>query len=269
MFSVICPEQYHQAFFSEGLRADGRTFSEARPAFTMSRVCLSEYESHIVRRGNSIVYINVTPQVTTPTTPGAGFLGVKVLFYPYSSEACSFNEQSTRYSHMLHSALYPILQHFILSIDKKGTDAVWAVYLEVLVLVEDGSIFDLILDASVAILKSFHLPIVTISQLEDGAVVIRKSGDVSKIPLVAPNTDLSSKTTMAVPINRTETTVNSPFLENIILVDPTRSEELLPNRSEIVTHSISGATEHPRRLLNISKRYGPALPWNLLHSAIK
>ncbi|KAM0684650.1 hypothetical protein MDAP_000423 [Mitosporidium daphniae] len=272
MFSVVCPEQYHEAFFAEGLRSDGRSFSEARPDFTISKASLSEsseYQSHIVRKGNSVIYINIFPQVTTPSVSGCGFLATKVSFYSSPSEIYPSKDKDIRYSQALHSILYPVLQHSTFPINE-GSSAVWAVYLEVLVLVDDGSIFELILDASVAVLKAFFLPVVTIDELEDGSVIVSKSGSLSQIPLIAPNINLSSKTIAIIPLSQPkEMDINSDLPEKIILVDPTRCEELLPNKSDIMINSIANSQECSKKIVNISKRYGPSLPWNLIRSSIE
>lgn len=271
MFCVVCPEEFHRRFFISGLRADGRGFQEQRSMSNVantSNILSSDCKSYCIKKGNSVVYITLNPQVTTPTSQGVGFFGVKVEF---SSSLDNYSkDKNIRYSQLLQSLIYPILNHLLLSIGN-GIDAVWALYLEVLVLVDDGSIFDLILESSISVLQNYFIPVVTVDKLEDDTVLVKKTDSISTVPLISPESNLTSASMITI-INKVKNeesiNINDVHSENISLIDPTLSEESLPNKSEMNLTCINDQNDLSKRILGFTKISGPPIPWLLVSNFI-
>ena len=160
-FKIAQPHQYHRLFLRESIRPDGRAVTACRDIKLHVNSVSTALGSAMVCFGDTRVIAGIKGRFAEPdiARPGQGFLVPNVTL----SALCNSKyrpgmpcDGAVAMSHRLASVLEKAVPREQLCI-RKGRVA-WCLYLDVVCLNDDGNVWDAVLLAASAALKSAVLP---------------------------------------------------------------------------------------------------------------
>ncbi|XP_005090783.1 exosome complex component RRP43 [Aplysia californica] len=208
------PKEYYRAFLEKEVRPDDRELGEFRPT-VLNIGCVSTAEgSSLVKLGNTTVMCGIKAEVAEPRygRPTEGYIVPNVELSPLSSP--NFRpgpppEQAQVLSQNMVDFLDTSQCIKLDSLCISSGKLVWVLYIDLVCLDYDGNVMDACTLALMAALKNTSLPVVTVDE---------DTGDVK--------THLSTHSSLSVDSCPVSTTF-IVFDNTVLLVDPTREEELL------------------------------------------
>lgn len=225
-FKRLYPSQYHERFFAEGIRPDGRPLGKARAVTLMqSAVSAGAEGSAAIKLGSTSILAGVRLEMYRPEgdTAGQGELVLHVEMAPFSSADLRQNRQAEaecvgsltqRLTHVLgHQAVFDKRQLCI----AEGK-AAWRATVDIYVLDSDGSLLDACLLAAVAALADTKLP--PVKQVSEGNYT-RASADDATAPAASTSQPVQLRFS-TLPLS-----VTCCQVKDFFLVDPTAEEEAL------------------------------------------
>jgi len=219
------PQEYHRRFLVDGLRPDGRTPQDRRPAELRSRALECSHGSASLRLGHSSAVAGVRAEVTevTDEQPILNPVTVTVELPPLCSASFRDRNIAAGVSTFLSSALTDVLNstHVLDSrqMQIRDKELMWTLHLHVLCLNYDGNAFDLCLLAALAALEDVSLPALS-EDRASGRLIEAATTSEGREPIVAKAVRLALRSR---PLPMTFAQMPG----DIWVVDPSASEESL------------------------------------------
>lgn len=208
------PREYYKAFLEKEIRPDDRELGEFRPT-VLNVGCVSTAEgSSLVKLGNTTIICGIKAEITEPRAdrPTEGYIVPNVELSPLCSPHFRPGPPTEQAQVLSQNLLDFIENTQCVKMDSlciQSGKLVWVLYIDLICLDYDGNVMDASTLALVSALKNTSLPLVTVDE---------ETGDVK--------TTMSSHTSLPV----TSCPVSTTFIvfdNTVLLVDPTREEELL------------------------------------------
>ncbi|OLL26459.1 Exosome complex component rrp43 [Neolecta irregularis DAH-3] len=178
-FKCILPEEYQRKFIENGIRPDGRKFSESRSLTVQSNALSDTNGSCLVRCGSTIFICGIRAETAEPDiqNPNQGWVVPNVDFSPMCSPKLRPGPPSDM-AQAMSERIYSIFQSSkLLSLADLCIEpgkVAWVLYAEITCLNLDGNAFDSAWLAFISALESTTLPIAYWN--EDTQAVLCKEG---------------------------------------------------------------------------------------------
>lgn len=238
-FRRLYPEKYLLRFLDNGIRPDSRVTGKGRPVTIGVGTISSADGSALVKLGRSSALAGIKLELSRPAegSSGAGSLTFNVEIAPFAMGGADHQkagrqpEWLSTLSLQLHATLIGSGLVDLQQLSLNEGKSCWKATVDVYILDVDGAVFDVVLLAVVAALRSTVLPAVTISQ--DGQSVKRShpaAGSGSSEPPSASDTSGgsaggSSKAASLLQLSATPISCTFGICGSHTLTDPTYEEE--------------------------------------------
>ncbi|MEW5302693.1 MAG: hypothetical protein WDW38_004196 [Sanguina aurantia] len=235
-FRRLYPEKYLLRFLDNGIRPDSRVTGKGRPVTIGVGTISSADGSALVKLGRSSALAGVKLELARPEEgcSGAGSLSFNVEIAPFAMggadhlKAGRQPEWLRTLSLQLHASLLGSGLVDLQQLSLNEGKSCWRATVDVYILDVDGAVFDVVLLAVVAALRSTVLPAVTISQ--DGQSVRRSaaaagSGNSDSSAQAAAAAGSSTKAASLLQLSATPISCTFGICGSHTLTDPTYEEE--------------------------------------------
>ncbi len=171
-FFKLQPFEYHRRFFEQDTRPDGRAFDEQRQAHVKKSVLTKSIGSSQVKMGNTMVTCGVKAEIAEPTfdRPKEGFLVINVevpsLCSPHYNPGMP--HELTQYLTFHISQI--VTKSNLLSLESlciAPRRAAWTLFVDMLVINDDGNLLDACMLSLMAALKDVRLPTVKYNETDN------------------------------------------------------------------------------------------------------
>jgi len=215
-FRRLYPEEYHNRFLGEGLRADGRALGEMRPLEVSRGVIASSSGSSFVRLGQTAVVAGVRCEVgEAPASEECIPIAVNVSLLPLCSPHYRKGKPPND-AQVLNTFIRQVVTRAkIISPSElripEQPEYSWYLIVDVYCLEKDGNLADAVVLALVGALQQTTIPAVVFS--ENGEQVLLDDSGAPGRPLSLSHTPIA--------------VTSAVLLEKKLAVDPTLEEEEL------------------------------------------
>eukprot|EP00742_Colponemidia_sp_Colp-10_P002394 GILJ01002552.1.p1 GENE.GILJ01002552.1~~GILJ01002552.1.p1 ORF type:complete len:296 (-),score=52.03 GILJ01002552.1:145-987(-) len=187
-FKKLQPQTYLRSFLEKNVRPDGRAVSKIRTTTISSGVITTADGSSLVKIGHSSVVAGIKAVVEKPAddSPDKGKIVVAVDF-PALCAAKFKQARPQDLSHAVSQLLErTLIQPEVCSLSDLVVESgfsVWALYLDVVCLDYDGSVFDAALIASIAALENLRLSTPLVANDGSHDVSLNREQKVQALPI--------------------------------------------------------------------------------------